>query len=83
MLDTTKSIGRVTGTVTIGTDPFTGTFTVPGYSGATVIWFIAQFSTTLGDPPAMLTFGEGSYSVAGDVVSWEAYWPSVVVYGVY
>ena len=84
MLDTTKSIGRITGSAVIGDDPFTGTITVPGYASPATVWFFAQFDTgSLGDPPNLLDFGAGSYSISGGVITWEAYTPTKIVYGVY
>jgi hypothetical protein len=51
-------------------------------SGDTV-WFISTFSLTLGDPPTILEFGEGFFSVSAGVITWEAYGTQKILYGVY
>lgn len=83
ILDTSSSIGRQTGAQTIGTDPYSGTITVPGYASGATVWYIAPFSMTLGDPPDPFNFELGTYSVSGGDIIWEAYQSTRIIYGVY
>lgn len=83
ILDTSSSVGRQTGAQTIGTDPYTGTITVSGYTSSTTIWYIAPISMTLGDPPTIFDIAAGNFSVSGSNISWEIYDPTRIIYGVY
>lgn len=83
ILDTSTGIGRHTGTADIGVSPSSGTITVPGYASGAAVWFLTTFSQTLGHPPTIYDFGEGSYGVSGADISWTSYGPQKIVYGVY
>ena len=85
LLDTSTQVGRLTGSQTIGDDPYSGTINVPGYLGTgDAVWYYVPYIGTLGDPPSAISFGSpGIFSVSGGVISWEVYQPLTIYYGLY